>query len=96
MIHIVRTSRFEKELEKLALQYSNIVNQVEDVLILFRNNPEDTRLRNHPLRRRMEGKYAFSIDEDIRVIYEWVRKNQVKLLNIGTHKQVYRVKSSVK
>jgi len=37
----------------------------------------------------MKGKWAFSITDDIRVIYKWTGKNEVCLLDIGGHLQVY-------
>lgn len=50
---------------------------------------EDTRLGNHALHRRMTGEFAFSITNDIRIVYEKVGVNWVKFLNIGNHKEVY-------
>jgi mRNA-degrading endonuclease YafQ of YafQ-DinJ toxin-antitoxin module len=38
----------------------------------------------------MKGKWAFSITDDIRIIYEWKDKNVVRFLAIGTHPEVYR------
>jgi mRNA-degrading endonuclease YafQ of YafQ-DinJ toxin-antitoxin module len=58
-------------------------------LKLFLNNPLDTRLRTHKLRRRLAGKFAFSLDADSRVVFEWVGKNTVRFLNIGSHREVY-------
>ena len=37
----------------------------------------------------MKGKFAFSITNDIRIIYEWLGKNTVRFLAIGGHKKVY-------
>jgi len=58
----------------------------------FRNNPHDTRLRNHALTKRLNGKWAFSITSDIRIIYEWVGENTIRFLAIGTHMEVYNKK----
>jgi len=56
---------------------------------LFKRNPDDSRLRNHKLTGRMEGKWSFSIDGDIRIVYEWIGKSTVRFLAIGAHKEVY-------
>lgn len=37
----------------------------------------------------MEGQWAFSIDNDIRVVYQWLGKSAVRFLAIGSHLQVY-------
>ncbi|OGG27543.1 hypothetical protein A3A64_02805 [Candidatus Gottesmanbacteria bacterium RIFCSPLOWO2_01_FULL_48_11] len=55
----------------------------------FRKNPDDTRLRNHALHKKLAGKWAFSITGDIRIVYEWVGMSTVRLLAIGGHKMVY-------
>jgi mRNA-degrading endonuclease YafQ of YafQ-DinJ toxin-antitoxin module len=56
---------------------------------LFRKNPKDTRLDNHPLHKRMEDKWAFSITDDIRIVYEWLGKSTARFLAIGGHPAVY-------
>jgi mRNA-degrading endonuclease YafQ of YafQ-DinJ toxin-antitoxin module len=55
----------------------------------FKTNPNDSRLKNHALKRRMKGKFSFSITDDIRIIYERMGKNTVRFLAIGGHSKVY-------
>lgn len=57
---------------------------------LFKKNPNDSRLDNHPLKKKLRGKWSFSITDDIRIIYRLVGKNTVRFLVIGPHKKVYR------
>lgn len=38
----------------------------------------------------MEGKCAFSITEDIRIIYVWLGDNTARFLDIGSHDTVYK------
>lgn len=52
---------------------------------------KDTRLDSHELTKRMEGGSSFSIDGDVRVVYEWTSKNTVRFLKLGGHKKVYGV-----
>lgn len=63
--------------------------RILEAVIRFRNNPDDTRLANHPLHKKMEGKWAFSVTDDTRIVYEWVGKTTVRFLAIGTHASVY-------
>lgn len=56
---------------------------------LFRHNPDDTRLDNHDLHGTMVDKWAFSITDDIRIVYEWIGTNMVRFLAIGPHATVY-------
>lgn len=68
--------------------------ELEEVISLrthwFRKNQNDTRLHNHKLHKRLEDKWAISITDDIRIVYEWLGKSMVRFLTIGTHPQVYR------
>lgn len=89
MVNIHRTSDYEWMLEELYGVDEEILESVRARVKLFRKNPEDTRLDNHPLHKRMKGKWAFSVDEDIRIIYEWVGKTTVRFLSIGHHFDVY-------
>ena len=61
----------------------------KEKVILFKKNPDDTRLDNHPLKRAMKGKWAFSITDDIRIIYEKIGPQTVRFLAIGKHTEVY-------
>jgi mRNA-degrading endonuclease YafQ of YafQ-DinJ toxin-antitoxin module len=56
----------------------------------FRKNPGDTRLDNHDLKKKMFGQRAFSITDDIRIVYKWLGKNEVRFLAIGGHSKVYK------
>jgi len=40
----------------------------------------------------MKGKFAFSITDDIRIVYEWLGKSTVRFLAIGEHEKVYTSK----
>jgi mRNA-degrading endonuclease YafQ of YafQ-DinJ toxin-antitoxin module len=55
----------------------------------FSSNPDDTRIDNHPLHKSLEGQWAFSITDDVRIVYEWVGKTTVRFLAIGGHGIVY-------
>lgn len=70
--------------------HSDLVERVAEQIILFRKNPFDTRLRVHALRKKLQGKHAFSVTKDIRIVFEWLGKTTVRFLAIGGHKDVYR------
>jgi len=37
----------------------------------------------------MRGKFSFSITGDVRIVYEWLGRNEVRFLAIGGHRKVY-------
>ncbi|MEK7526192.1 MAG: type II toxin-antitoxin system mRNA interferase toxin, RelE/StbE family [Patescibacteria group bacterium] len=93
MLKVKTTGLFERRLENIFETDWDLGILVQEKISLFRKNPEDTRLRNHKLKRRLVGKFAFSITDDVRVVYELESKNVVRFLDIGTHMQVYTKKN---
>lgn len=90
MIKIKRTGSFVYDLEELILNNDTLEKDIRAKIKLFQRNPHDTRFRNHSLKKRLLGKYAFSITSDIRIVYEKVGENTVRFLAIGTHQRVYK------
>ena len=89
MLKIRRSGNFNNNLRLICNDNEELLLLTNEKVKLFENNPHDTRLENHALRRRMKGKWAFSITNDIRIVYEWIGKGTVRFLAIGTHRQVY-------
>lgn len=90
MVTIKYSGRYYSMLRSLIQKDEKITIIVESKILLFQKNPQDSRLQNHALTRRMRGKYAFRITDDIRIVYKWIGKQSVALLAIGSHKDVYR------
>jgi len=90
MIKIKRTGKFDRMLKELAEQDRALLNPVEEKILLFAKKPTDTRLENHPLKRKLKGKWAFNITDDVRIVYEWQGRNTVRFLAIGGHGKVYK------
>lgn len=89
MVKIDFRGSYLANLTELLLGSPELKEKIDIIVGLFRKNPKDTRLDSHELKRRMEGKWAFSITDDIRIIYRWVGKNTAEFLAIGGHKKVY-------
>ncbi len=93
MPKIIRTGKFNQSLDELILNDLALESLINKRIRWFQINPNDTRLNNHALTKRLAGQYAFSITNNIRIKYEWTSKTTVRLLEIGPHEQVYaRVK----
>lgn len=87
MIKIIRSGEYTQMLQEI--DNNELLDKIQYLIKLFIVNTEDTRLRSHALRKRMKGKFAFSITGDMRIIYEWLGKNTVRFLAIGGHNKVY-------
>lgn len=93
-VKIKRRGDFSGMLNELTTQDESLERIIIERTKWFQNNPQDTRLENHPLRGDMTGQWAFSITDDIRIIYEWISKTTVRFLAIGGHQKVYKRKNS--
>jgi len=69
MIKVIYSGEYHRYLKEF-LPTEEMVELVEGRTLLIRKNFDDTHLKNHPLTRRMEGRWSFSITDDIRIIYE--------------------------
>jgi len=78
--------KFEKRFKKLSPSLkSKTILAVEK----FIKNPSDKTLSNHPLTGKLQGKRAFSVTGDVRVVFE-EHDNYVLvvMLDVGGHSQV--------
>jgi len=90
MLKVEYTGLFRQKLRKLLEEQPKLRVTVQERTALFRTNPNDTRLANHALRKRLLDKWAFSITDDIRIVYCFMGKKTVRFLAIGTHATVYK------
>lgn len=77
---------FRELISEQAELFDGVIWRVER----FRENQKDTRLKVHLLKRRLKGKWALNIDDDVRILFEWKGKHIVRFLAIGDHKKVYQ------
>ncbi len=54
----------------------------------FASDPGDALLRTHKLKGDLGDYWAFSVDDDLRVLFRW-DEDEAFLVNLGTHDQVY-------
>ena len=80
---------FNQQYKKLVADKEELKTLINSKIDIFRKNSDDTRLRSHALHKHLTGKCAFSITDNIRIVYECLGENTVRFLAIGTHKEVY-------
>jgi mRNA-degrading endonuclease YafQ of YafQ-DinJ toxin-antitoxin module len=54
----------------------------------FASDATDPLLRVHKLKGELRGYWAFSVDEDLRVLFRW-DGDTAFLVNLGSHDEVY-------
>lgn len=90
MLKIAYSRQFLRQYNQLITERATIAETVLRRVRWFRINPNDTRLDNHELRKHLRDKRAFSVTDDIRIVYEWLGKTTVRFLAIGRHSDVYK------
>lgn len=80
---------FDKDYAELVAEDPTLQKVVFERIEFFKKNPDDTRLDNHVLTKKMKDRWAFSITDDIRIVYKWTGKKTVRFLAIGPHTKVY-------
>lgn len=89
MIEFVWDSGFKRVYKKKILFDQKLKSKFEDTVKLFANNPFDPRLKTHKLSGTLKNHWAFSVDYNYRVIFQFIDNNKVLLIDIGSHEEVY-------
>lgn len=56
---------------------------------IFKADPHDVRLRTHKLSGELQEFWSFSIEYDVRVVFQFAAQNRTVFLDIGSHDEVY-------
>lgn len=89
-IVLVASPVFVKQVKKLNKKDAQTAKKLKTQLKIFRKNPYDSRLKTHKLGGRLQGRFAFSVTQDIRVVFRYISNRKILLIAIGTHNQVYK------
>jgi len=89
MVKIIFGNQHSNMLHKILHKQPGLKTMIDASVNRFKKNPNDSRLENHKLKKRLSGKLAFSVNGDIRIVYEWIGKNTARFLAIGGHAKVY-------
>lgn len=70
-------------------QDPDLKEKLIDCLRLFVEEPFHPSLKTHKLGGALKGNFAFSLGYDLRVVFQFLDKNEVLLETMGTHDEVY-------
>ena len=79
------SSRFLRKVKKL---HEPQASMLRAALRRFAVEPQDPLLRTHKLKGELEAYWAFSVDDDLRVVFRW-EGDEAFLVNLGSHDEVY-------
>lgn len=89
MIKVIWDEGFKRIYKKKVKNNEDLKKRFWEALGLFTENPFNPRLRTHKLTGKLEGLWAFSVSYNCRVILKFLDKNEVLLIDIGGHNEVY-------
>lgn len=81
------TERFKKSFQILPV---HVRKHFKKRVALFLKDPFHPSLKSHPLKGNLVGLRAFSVVGGYRVVFCFLKKDQAKLIDIGSHDRVYR------
>ena len=91
MYTLVTTSYFDRRAAKFTRAHPQLKKPLAKVLSSLETDPFQPHLRLHALKGELEGLHAVSVTHSYRVTLTLrVTKNEIILLDIGTHDEVYR------
>ena len=80
------TPRFKKLINRIPLE---VVEALTIKQSLFTINPFHSALKTHKLTGKLNQYYSFSVTHSYRIIFEFIGRNKVVFVNIGTH-EIYK------
>jgi addiction module RelE/StbE family toxin len=91
---LVWGSPFIRALKRTVRKHPNRRKDIEETLRLLQEDPFDPRLATHKLKGKLLGSWACSAGYDLRIVFDFVKsesqpEDDVLLLEIGTHEEVY-------
>jgi mRNA-degrading endonuclease YafQ of YafQ-DinJ toxin-antitoxin module len=85
-LRFTASSRFLRKSRKLREPQASMLRAA---LRRFAADPSDVLLKMHKLKGDLDAYWAFSVDEDLRVLFRW-DGDEAFLVNLGSHDQVYQ------
>ncbi len=89
MIEAVWDQGFKRSYRKRIHRHPHLKRQFCEKMRMFLQEPFDSQLRTHKLSGKLKGIWAFSINDEYRVIFEFINKQKALLIDFGTHDEVY-------
>jgi len=87
---LIYPDSYVRKAKKFLRRHPEILGQYQKTLELLEINPHHPSLRLHALQGRLSGLSSVSINMSYRIVLEMViRENDIILVDIGNHDQVY-------
>jgi addiction module RelE/StbE family toxin len=89
VIKITWDSGFKRAYKQRVKENEQLKKQFWHAMALFQEDPFHPFLKTHKLTGKLKGLSASSVSYDYRVVFTFLSQNQVLLVDVGTHDEVY-------
>ena len=94
MRRLIWSTPFVRSVKRAVKKHATLRKEIEQTLILLAQDPFAPSLETHKLKGKLAGFWACSVGYDLRIVFDFVQiegqqEAGIKLLEIGTHDEVY-------
>ena len=89
MINLVWGSSFRRAYRKVTEANPNLKPKIAQALERFVDNPFHPSLRTHKLSGKLKDFWAFVVEYDCRIVFQFLDSEYIVLIDIGKHDEVY-------
>ncbi len=89
MIEFIWDKNFKRNYKKKIFRNAELKSKFNQSIKVFSEDPFNVKLKTHKLSGTLKDCWAFSIDYDCRIIFKFLDKNKVLLIDIGSHDEIY-------
>lgn len=82
MIEIIYAPNFVKQLKKIE---QSLQEEVLEKIDLFKNRDNHKYLKVHKLHGKFNKCFSFSVNYNVRIVFEHIKNNRIALLSVGDH-----------
>ena len=89
MINLFWGSSFKRAYRKTVKAHPHLKGKIAERLEAFANDPFHPSLRTHKLGGKLKGLWAFIVEYDCRIVFQFLEDGDALLIDIGEHDEVY-------
>ena len=89
MTRLIWGSSFKKAYRKTIKNNPHLKERFQKVIKTFEKDPFHPSLKTHKLSGKLKGLWAFVVEYNCRVVFQFLEEGDVLLIDIGKHDEVY-------
>lgn len=91
---LIWSNTFIRAFRRLIRRSPESHQEIEVTLNLLVQDPFSPQLKTHKLKGKLQGSWACSVHQDLRVVFDFIKaekgeKDEIFLIEIGSHDEVY-------